>query len=90
MFHFYTLLCDVASIPRKAPSAWMTADRLVASDRRGGKDEETAVVARVQSGSRHAPPGRLGSGQGHLVSLDARALAQESLKEVGRELGVPR
>jgi hypothetical protein len=32
----------------------------------------------------------LGSDSGQFVSLDARVLAQECLKEVGRELGVPR
>lgn len=67
----------------------MTADRLVASDRRDNKDVKTAGAVQAHSGSRQAPPGRLGSSRGHLVSLDARALAQECLKEVGRELGVP-
>lgn len=43
----------------------------------------------------HHPLGRVGAtrkgGNGlGLVSLDARALARECLKEVGRELGVPR
>ena len=28
MFHFYSLLCEIASVPRKAPNAWISADRL--------------------------------------------------------------
>ncbi|KAN0116466.1 hypothetical protein V8E52_005847 [Russula decolorans] len=54
MFHFYSLLCEIASVPHKAPSA----------------------------SSRPGP--------GYLVSSDARELARECLKEVGREPGVPR
>ncbi|KAI9435094.1 hypothetical protein H4582DRAFT_1817945 [Lactarius indigo] len=71
VFHFYALLCEIVSIPRKATSAWVTADRLA-----GGVHPDH-------------PLGRV-AGHGHLVSLDARELARECLREVGRELGVPR
>jgi len=89
IFHFYALLCEIVSIPRKAASAWVTADHLVTPAPVGpeGKDKgSTAVHA-------HHPLGRFATGAGgpgHLVSLDARALARECLREVGRELGVPR
>ncbi|KAI0300723.1 hypothetical protein B0F90DRAFT_1722805 [Multifurca ochricompacta] len=54
VIHFYTLLCEIASTPRKAPSAWVSADRLVTS---GGaaptsKDSETATAVRVLAGGR--------------------------------------
>ena len=92
-------------MPRKAPSAWITADRLVASgastdkkEKKGKEKKEDTAAA----GGRHAQTGSSsssssGGGAGgpgshlsHLVSLDARVLARECLKEVGRELGVPR
>jgi hypothetical protein len=82
MFHLYSLLCEIASVPRKAPSAWITADRLVVSGGPAGREKETAAAVRT-----HHPSNRPDSG--HLVSFDARGLARECLKEVGRELGVP-
>jgi len=89
VFHFYTLLCEIASVPRKAPNAWITADRLVASDEpAAGKEERAAATgAQVHHG---ATTSGASSSLGHIVSLDARVLARECLKEVGRELGVPR
>lgn len=86
IFHFYALLCDIVSVPRKAPSAWVMAEHLATSAR-----DERPIAVRV-----HHPLGRAATGAGNgsdparLVSLDARALARECLKEVGRELGVPR
>ena len=77
VFHFYALLCEIVSVPRKAPNAWVMAERLAPGGKSKDKDEGPIAV-RV-----HHPLGRL-------VSLDARALARECLKEVGRELGVPR
>lgn len=81
IFHFYALLCDIVSVPRKAPSAWVMAEHLATGP----------IAVRV-----HHPLGRAATGAGNgsdparLVSLDARALARECLKEVGWELGVPR
>jgi len=87
MFHFYSLLCEIASVPRKAPSAWISADRLailsvVPAEKE--KEMETAATSRTHYRSSSRP------GPGHLVSFDGRELARECLKEVGRELGVPR
>jgi hypothetical protein len=77
VFHFYTLLCEIASVPRKAPSAWITADRLVTGS--GGPTVDASREKREN-----------GMGRGHVLSFDARVLARECLKEVGHELGVPR
>ncbi|KAJ7641694.1 hypothetical protein FB45DRAFT_900796 [Roridomyces roridus] len=52
LFHFYPVLCEIASIPRQTPSSWV-----------------------VDKGS-------------SVAELDARVLARECLKEVGREMGV--
>jgi hypothetical protein len=85
MFHFYSLLCEIASVPRKAPSAWISADRLaVLSGAPAEREKETETAA---TGRTHHPSSSR-SGAGHLVSFDGRELARECLKEVGRELGV--
>jgi hypothetical protein len=86
MFHFYSLFCETASVPRKAPSAWISADHLavlsVVPTEKERKEMETAATGRTHHPSSRPDPG-------HLVSFDARELARERLKEVGRELGVP-
>jgi len=61
LFHFYPVLCEIASIPRKTPSSW--------------------VLSRVPDKS-SSPDGD------EATELDARVLARECLKEVGREMGV--
>jgi len=81
VFHFYALLCEIASIPRKAPNAWIIADHLVAPGRHAGNEP-----VQTHLNDRHV----YGNGLGNLLSLDARLLARECLKEVGHELGVPR
>jgi len=63
LFHFYPVLCEIASIPRKTPSTW--------------------VVAQPSS-----PSGQNGGDVAKAVELDARVLARECLKEVGKEMGV--
>lgn len=96
MFHLYSLLCEIASVPRKAPSAWIAADRLVVAPSSGGlstsskgKKEESAAAVRTHHPGSSSSRSGSGSGMGHLVSFDARGLARDCLKEVGRELGVP-
>jgi hypothetical protein len=89
MFHFYSLLCEIASVPRKAPSAWVSGDRLAVLSLSGvPAEKEMKEMDAVSTGRAHHPSSR--PGPGHLVSFDARELARECLKEVGRELGVPR
>ncbi|KAF7290808.1 Protein MON2 [Mycena indigotica] len=51
LFHFYPLLCEIASIPRRTPAAWVAV-------KQGAKE------------------------------LDARTLARECLKVLGKEMGV--
>lgn len=74
LFHFYTSLCEIASIPGKTPTAWVskTSTSLSAAERKrelGAKrnaDEEVHDVAEV----------------------DARKLARDCLRAVGKEMGV--
>ena len=65
------------------------AERLAPGVRSKDKKDDSPIAVRV-----HHPLGPMGAGNGpdtgKPVSLDARALARECLKEVGRELGVPR
>jgi len=88
MFHFYSLLCEIASVPRKAPSAWISADRLAVLSGVPAEKEKKEMET-VATGRTHHPSSSR-AGPGLLVSFDARELARECLKEVGRELGVPR
>ena len=55
-----------------------------------GKDKRPITVHIHHPLSRVTAGAEQGSGPGHLVSLDARELARECLREVGHELGVPR
>jgi hypothetical protein len=87
MFHFCSLLCEIASVPRKAPSAWISEDRLaILSGVPAEKEKEMDAAATDQT----LDPRSSRPGPGHLVPFDARELARECLKGVGRELGVSR
>ncbi|KAJ6523337.1 hypothetical protein B0H19DRAFT_1201883 [Mycena capillaripes] len=63
LFHFYPVLCEIVSVPRKTPSTWVLSR---AADKNSSPEREEAI------------------------ELDARVLARECLKEVGREMGVRR
>lgn len=65
LFHFYPVLCEIATIPRKSPSGWVLPDRDSSDTSRGVPD------SKVES-----------------KEVNARDLAGECLKEVGREMGV--
>lgn len=73
LFYFYPILCEIASIPRKTPAAWVPAGLPV-----GARDQgETG------------PRDRIGApeGDGKVVEVDARALARECLGVLGKEMG---
>ncbi|KAF5319150.1 hypothetical protein D9619_008506 [Psilocybe cf. subviscida] len=70
LFHFYPILCEIATIPRKSPSGWV-----------------------VPSTPLYATPSGLTESNGLKIEskeVNARVLAGECLKEVGREMGVSR
>lgn len=54
LYHFYGILCEIASMPGKPPSIWVESD----------------------------------SATGVALELDARQLARQALKDIGREMGV--
>jgi hypothetical protein len=86
LFHFYIRLCEIASVPRKAPSAWISADRLDVLP--GVPAEKEKEIEPAATGWPHHP-GSDKWGPCHLVSFDVRELARKCSNEVGRELGVP-
>ncbi|KAI0354523.1 hypothetical protein OH77DRAFT_1548844 [Trametes cingulata] len=83
LFHFYPILCEIVSIPRKSPTAWVmsAAPRTTTTS-----NEATSNDARNSISWTDVANGV--AGEGHAVELDARTLVKECLREVGRELGV--
>ncbi|KAI0030497.1 hypothetical protein K488DRAFT_54152 [Vararia minispora EC-137] len=84
LFHFYSVLCEIAALPRAPPVAFVRAGPLAKAGNEGkaegGERDGRSKAERV-----------LGIGaQEAVVERDARKLARECLREVGRELGVPR
>jgi hypothetical protein len=57
LFHFYPVFCEIVSIPRRTPNAWVSSH--------AGGDQNGDVAATL---------------------LDARVLAKECLKLVGKEM----
>src|SRR6266581_5545650 len=52
MFHVYSLLCEIASVPRKSPNAWIAADRLATSGGPAAGKKERAVGAHINHGGK--------------------------------------
>ena len=76
LFHFYPVLLEIASLPRKAPSAWVI---------------RTKVPSSAQPlANNHTKSGSDAQGSVETIELDARTLARNCLKEVGKEMGVCR
>lgn len=82
LFHFYPILCDIVSIPRKTPSAWLIAEAaspLFPSLPRTSTDH---VDIASQGNIENLALDRVA------LELDARALARECLKLVGNEIDI--
>lgn len=73
LFHFYHVFCEIASLPRKTPSAWLSSP----SEHPGG-DGQSRIVQEEQEKVKD------------FIEFDARTLARECLKAIGREMGLPR
>ncbi|KAG6888448.1 hypothetical protein C0992_008477 [Termitomyces sp. T32_za158] len=76
LFHFYPVLLEIVSIPRKTPSAWVIPIKAPSS------------VGRLMNG--HTEFGSDAQRHVEAVELDARTLARNCLKEVGKGIGVSR
>ncbi|KAJ7226681.1 hypothetical protein GGX14DRAFT_692973 [Mycena pura] len=47
LFHFYPVLCEIASIPRRTPSTWVLSPRAGEGDTMEGDDDATELDART-------------------------------------------
>ncbi|EAU83566.2 hypothetical protein CC1G_07939 [Coprinopsis cinerea okayama7 len=69
LFHFYPVLCEIASIPRRSPTGWISKSG-------------TMLSAAERIGDLKPP------GTRDVYEVDARSLARNCLKEIGKEMGV--
>jgi hypothetical protein len=72
LFQFYPVLCEIASIPRPTPSAWVLPN------------SHTKVGAGLNGTNVEEGTGNVD----WAVRLDARSLARACLKEIGKEMGL--
>ncbi|EIW78018.1 hypothetical protein CONPUDRAFT_146079 [Coniophora puteana RWD-64-598 SS2] len=75
LFYFYPVLCEIASIPRKTPSTWVSL-----SSRNVPQMSATTNVTRIGD---HSSP----SDDDAISEVDARILAKQCLKVLGKEMG---
>ncbi|KAI6043590.1 hypothetical protein EDC04DRAFT_668532 [Pisolithus marmoratus] len=85
IFHFYTVLCELSSVPRQTPSAWILSPPSTPAPSIHGRVPE-------DKGTTHWPgPSTLThkvDAIGHEVTVvDARGLARECLRVLGAEIG---
>lgn len=89
LFHFYPLLCEIAALPNKPPSAWVAPSI--------GNVGETVTVLEQAAGSaelhseapepKHSSIGVTLSGKAEAVEVNSRQLSRDCLIVIGRELG---
>lgn len=77
LFHFYTALCEIASIPRRTPSTWTSTNGIHKPDPNHPRRDSRTKINRYQSVE-------------DVLELDARVLARDCLKVLGQEMGVAR
>ncbi|KAG1868360.1 hypothetical protein DFJ58DRAFT_698074 [Suillus subalutaceus] len=75
LFYFYSVLCEIASIPRKTPSAWVISS---------SSPPETNQERRGNSLQPHIGAPEEG---GDAMEVDARTLARRALQILGKEMG---
>ncbi|KAG2037155.1 hypothetical protein BDR03DRAFT_1092081 [Suillus americanus] len=75
LFYFYSVLCEIASIPRKTPSAWV-----ITSSSSPGTNQER------RGNSLQPHIGALEEG-GDAMEVDARIFARKALQILGKEMG---
>jgi hypothetical protein len=100
LFHFYPVLCEIASIPRRSPTAWVQASASDSDKVNRGKNErdDNKAKGKLQKKENKERSTRTvadaavaaadGDVKGNVIELDARTLARDCLKELGREMGV--
>jgi len=76
LFHFYHVFCEIASLPRKTPSTWLSPP----SDHPAG-DGRSRIAQEEQEKSKETK---------EFTEFDARTLTRECLKAIGEEMGLLR
>ncbi|KAF7416059.1 hypothetical protein PC9H_002319 [Pleurotus ostreatus] len=91
LFHMYDLLCDIAAIPRKPPSTWVSIPQAKSASSSVGRIPmpTTTSPSSISQLGETTRASKLSRG-GAVVEMDARTLARECLKIIGKELGVSR
>src|SRR5260221_14674864 len=74
LFHFYPLLCELASIPHQSPSYHSVQNGVRGSSVSDGKSVKDNYNRSMRGSA--------------VVERDARHLAMECLKKIGREMGL--
>ncbi|PPQ71802.1 hypothetical protein CVT26_007726 [Gymnopilus dilepis] len=85
LFHFYSILCEISSIPRRSPSDIRGSSELASLQ---AKNARTLISSIEVNGK--VPPRKDGHLENGITSLDARTVAKDCLKVIGKELGVSR
>lgn len=75
LFHFYSVLVEIASKPRRTPVMAVSSDA-----RNGKKSTRKQKTSGVADGGQQEPE--------KIVELDARVLARTCLKEMGKEISM--
>lgn len=99
LFHFYPVLCEIASIPRRSPTAWVQASTSDSDKVNRGKNERHDGKAKGKLQKKESKKEKIsavadaavvadGDVKEDVIELDARTLARDCLKELGREMGV--
>ncbi|KAG2035480.1 hypothetical protein BDR03DRAFT_1001030 [Suillus americanus] len=73
LFYLYSELCEIASIPRKTPSAWVITNSPPPEKERGGKFLQPHIGALEEDGD--------------VMVVDARTLARKALQVLGKGMG---
>ncbi|KAI0933226.1 hypothetical protein AcV7_004756 [Taiwanofungus camphoratus] len=84
LFHFYPVFCEIVSIPHKTPVAWVITN----APRRSLSSSASPEDARKSFSWSEVTTGEVN--EGRAVEVDARTLAKECLRELGKEMGVGR
>ncbi|KAI6131100.1 hypothetical protein EDD16DRAFT_1822615 [Pisolithus croceorrhizus] len=81
LYHFYTIMCELSSIPRQTPSAWiLSPPPTPASSTHSRAPEDKGILPNPSVSNVNVI-------RNEVTIIDARGLARECLKVLGTELG---
>jgi protein MON2 len=89
LFHFYPLLCEIAALPTKPPSAWVVPS-ISSVNETATVQEQPAGSAELLNEVYEAKRSSIGitlGGKVEAVEVNSRQLSRDCLIAIGRELG---